>query len=123
MSLQWRLCPLVARYTLHHLIVPPPEPFICLFCCSCSCLKVESKCLARYDEEDIWYKATVVEIGENHDITVTFDSYDDECVTVPLEDILPIGMLDFPITLQKLAHAIYRDFFHLLKLKISKEKN
>ena len=67
------------------------ENYLLLFS---SCLKVESRCLARYDEDDLWYKATVVEIGENHDVTVTFDSYDDECVAVPLEDILPIGMLD-----------------------------
>ena len=56
-----------------------------------SSLNMESKCLARYDEDDLWYKATVVDVGENHVVTVTFDSYDEECVTVPLEDILPIG--------------------------------
>ena len=61
-----------------------------------SCLRIESKCLARYDEDDIWYKATVVEIGEDDEVTVIFDSYSEECVTVPLEDVLPIGKKSYP---------------------------
>ena len=33
----------------------------------------------------------MVEIGENDEVTVIFDSYSEECITVPLEDVLPIG--------------------------------
>ena len=33
----------------------------------------------------------MVEIGENDKVTVIFDSYSEECVTVPLEDVFPIG--------------------------------
>ena len=33
----------------------------------------------------------MVEIGEKDEVTVIFDSYSEECVTVPLEDVLPIG--------------------------------
>ena len=84
---------------------------------------MESKCLARYDEDDLWYKATVVEIGENHDVTVTFDSYDDECITVPLEDILPTVMLDLRGAIQKFVDKCKEiNNNHWIRLKIYEYK-
>lgn len=58
-----------------------------------STLKLESRCLARYDEDDLWYKATVVDLHDNG-ASVIFDDYDDdEPVVLPFEDILPQGQL------------------------------
>lgn len=54
-----------------------------------SLLKMESHCLARYDD-DLWYKAMVVD-HPSDTVTVTFDSYKDDPVTLPLEDVLPLG--------------------------------
>ncbi|XP_052789995.1 zinc finger CCCH-type with G patch domain-containing protein-like [Mya arenaria] len=54
-----------------------------------SLIKLESKCLARYDDDDLWYKATVVEVGES-EVKVTFDSYSDDPLSLLWEDVLPL---------------------------------
>ena len=59
----------------------------------CSDLKLESKCLARYEEDGLWYKAIVVEVLEDHKFQVMFDSYNNT-ETVSIEDILPSGRSD-----------------------------
>lgn len=52
---------------------------------------MESRCLARYDDDDIWYRATVVELGHDK-VTVMYDQYVEEPIKLPLEDILPLGI-------------------------------
>lgn len=56
-------------------------------------LKLESRCLARYDEDDLWYKATVVDLHDDG-ASVTFDEYNDEPVSLPFVDILPQDALE-----------------------------
>ncbi|KAH3793384.1 hypothetical protein DPMN_146892 [Dreissena polymorpha] len=52
-------------------------------------LKLESKCLARF-HDDLWYKATVVDLHDSG-VTVTFDSYQDDPVTLPWEGVVPLS--------------------------------
>ncbi|KAL4218838.1 hypothetical protein ACF0H5_021426 [Mactra antiquata] len=58
-----------------------------------SLLKLESRCLARYDDDDLWYKATVVEVNDDN-VKVTFDTYDDEPITLPYNDVLLLDEQD-----------------------------
>lgn len=53
-----------------------------------SALDVDSPCLAKYDD-GLWYRAQIQSIDEAHQVTVTYDSYD-ETVTLDLKDILPL---------------------------------
>ncbi|XP_045194698.2 zinc finger CCCH-type with G patch domain-containing protein-like [Mercenaria mercenaria] len=55
-----------------------------------SMLKLESRCLARYDDDDLWYKATVVDLHDDG-ATVMFDDYDDKPLYLAFEDILPLA--------------------------------
>ncbi|KAK3087938.1 hypothetical protein FSP39_012633 [Pinctada imbricata] len=51
-------------------------------------LQMGMPCLVRYDD-DLWYRAKVVDILEDHKFTVNFDNYNDTR-TVDLEEILPL---------------------------------
>ncbi|XP_060592814.1 zinc finger CCCH-type with G patch domain-containing protein-like [Ruditapes philippinarum] len=55
-----------------------------------SILKLESRCLARYEDDDLWYKATIVDLHDEG-ASVTFDDYNDTPLYLCFEDILPLG--------------------------------
>ena len=75
--------------------------FIILSCVDFSNLHLESRCLARYDD-DVWYRATVVEVG-HEDMSIMFDQYEEEHVKLPLEDIFPLGKYQTP----ELSSSLY----------------
>ncbi|KAJ8300599.1 hypothetical protein KUTeg_022118 [Tegillarca granosa] len=84
-----------------------------------SALDVDSPCLAKYDD-GLWYRAQVQSIDEDHQVTVTYDSYD-ETVTLDLKDILPLGKsLDKIMELKELAGE--QDLFDVMKRLEKKKK-
>ncbi|XP_052092746.1 zinc finger CCCH-type with G patch domain-containing protein-like [Mytilus californianus] len=50
-------------------------------------LKLEDKCLARY-EDDLWYQGMIVDLHDDDHVTVMYNSYD-ETAKLELKDIVP----------------------------------
>lgn len=55
----------------------------------CSNLALDTKCLAR-DDDDIWYEAVIVEILEDSHFQIQFEA-NNQLKTVSIKDIFPIG--------------------------------
>ena len=65
-------------------------PYIYLELYFFSTLKLESKCLAKYSSDGVWYPAVIVDVLAENTFSVMFDHYEN-METVSIEDIIPRG--------------------------------
>ena len=60
-----------------------------LFCLCYSALVLDTGCLAK-DEDGVWYPGTVVDVLDDHQYKVMFDTTH-SVISVSIEDIIPSG--------------------------------
>jgi hypothetical protein len=63
---------------------------VCLYVLLCSSVSIGSQCLAHDLSDDIWYRATIVDILSDARYHIMFDSNHDER-KLEAQDIFPLG--------------------------------